>query len=35
LAALGGAHLTTYMGKMVQGWEQRPKVGEEHTLCSI
>jgi hypothetical protein len=26
LAALGGSHLTSYMGKVVPGWEQRPKV---------
>jgi hypothetical protein len=26
LAALGGAHLTSYMGSVVPGWEQRPKV---------
>jgi hypothetical protein len=28
LAALGASHLTSYMGKVVRGWEQRPKVGE-------
>jgi hypothetical protein len=27
LAALGGSHLTSYMGKVVPGWYQRPKVG--------
>jgi hypothetical protein len=27
LAALGGSHLTSYMGTLVPGWEQRPKVG--------
>jgi hypothetical protein len=26
LAALGGSHLSSYMGKEVPGWEQRPKV---------
>jgi hypothetical protein len=29
LAALGGSHLTSYMGKVVPGWEQRPKVRRE------
>jgi hypothetical protein len=28
LAALGGSHLTSYMGKVVPGWYQRPKVGK-------
>jgi hypothetical protein len=27
LAALGGSHLTYYMGKLVPGWYHRPKVG--------
>lgn len=26
LAALGGSHLSSYMGKEVPGWERRPKV---------
>jgi hypothetical protein len=33
LAALGGTHLTSYMGKVVPGWEQRPKVGEGCRAC--
>jgi hypothetical protein len=26
LALLGGVHLTTYMGTLVPGWQERPKV---------
>jgi hypothetical protein len=33
ISALGAVHLTSYMGKEVPGWYQRPKVGPGASAC--